>query len=332
MPEPVSYSSYLQLDKILDAQTLKSTEAGTTANDEMLFIITHQSYELWFKQILFEINLVRDIFLKPQVVDNSPDLMNIVHKLKRVTVILEMLINKIDILETMTPLDFLDFRDLLRPASGFQSKQFKQIEASLGLKFEKRFQKNIYDTLLTPSELDQIKKTEKDISLLELIIDWLERMPFCHINFWEQYREIYQSTLLESEKQNIDQFNKLFLDNYNNNYYPERRLSPKANRHALFIMLYRDYPLLQLPYKLINILIKIDSQLGQWRSRHLNMVKRMIGNRMGTGGSSGVDYLKTALESHYIFQEFSELTCFLIQRQKLPKLNDELEHQLMFAS
>ena len=132
----VYYSDYLQLDKIIEAQQPESFKEGKiAAHDEMLFIIIHQAYELWFKQILFEVNSVIGIMSKPALNDNSPEMQTVVHRLKRVTTILKVLVQQIDIMETMTPMDFLDFRDMLRPASGFQSYQFKIVEAKLGLKF-----------------------------------------------------------------------------------------------------------------------------------------------------------------------------------------------------
>src|SRR5690606_28038703 len=113
---PVYYSEYLQLDKILNAQDPESAKEGIKADDEMLFIIIHQTYELWFKQVLHELEVIRKIFLKPEVPNNSPDIYNVVHRLQRVCEILKIAVSQISIMETMTPLDFLDFRDLLRPA------------------------------------------------------------------------------------------------------------------------------------------------------------------------------------------------------------------------
>ena len=119
--KPVYYGQYLQLDKIIDAQAPESFKEGKTpAHDEMLFIIIHQAYELWFKQILFEVNAVIGTMSKPQLNDNAPEMQLVVHRMQRVVTILKVLVQQIDILETMTPMDFLDFRDMLRPASGFQ--------------------------------------------------------------------------------------------------------------------------------------------------------------------------------------------------------------------
>lgn len=138
---PVYYSEYLQLNKILNAQQPESSKEGIRADDEMLFIIIHQTYELWFKQIIHELNIVREIFKQENIHNNAPDIYNSVHRLKRICAILNTAVSQMSILETMTPLDFLDFRDLLKPASGFQSIQFKIIEASLGLGYEQRFGK-----------------------------------------------------------------------------------------------------------------------------------------------------------------------------------------------
>jgi tryptophan 2,3-dioxygenase len=122
------YSDYLKLGDVLNAQELESDKQGQHAHDEMLFIVIHQSYELWFKQILFEMKSVYDILAKENINDNSPELQIAVNRMHRVTEILRILVDQINILETMSAQDFLDFRDMLRPASGFQSAQYRKIE------------------------------------------------------------------------------------------------------------------------------------------------------------------------------------------------------------
>ncbi len=340
--KPVYYGEYLELDKIINAQHPVSFQAGNEpAHDEMLFIVIHQAYELWFRQVLFEVNSVIDIMSKPSLNDNSPELQTIVHRLNRVVTILKVLVQQVDILETMTPMDFLDFRDMLRPASGFQSWQFKILEAKLGLKFEHRHGQEYYISQLKQEDIDIIKKAETGNSVIELINKWLERMPFFEENtywknypnhpadnihpFWSDYESVYASSLSEAEKNNLTGFKKMFSDAEKNN---ERSLSPAACRAALFIMLYRGYPMLELPFQLLDILLEIDNQLGNWRYRHINMVRRMIGTRIGTGGSSGADYLRGAMDKHYIFKEISQLNSFLIDRRKLPALPKELVEQL----
>ena len=340
--EGVYYSDYLQLDKILGAQRLESDNEGNKhAHDEMLFIIIHQTYELWFKQILFEVGSVIDIMSQPNIQDNSPDLFVANHRLRRVITITQVLIDQINILETMTALDFLDFRNMLRPASGFQSIQFKLLEAYLGLKMDQRFGKEYYISQLKPEDAEIIKNAELKKPLIALVNDWLERMPFFDNKdfwpgwegeekvhpFWKAYDAIYSESLVQGEKFNLSRFEEIMLADEKK---PEWSLSPKARRAALFILMYRDYPLLQLPFQLINVLLEIDEHLATWRYRHMNMVHRMIGTRTGTGGSTGKQYLKGALDSHYIFAEFAELTSFMIERNRLPELSPALRKRLGF--
>lgn len=327
----VNYHDYLQLEKILNAQLLESDKHKATAHDEMLFIVIHQAYELWFKQLHHEVDSVVEILGRPALNDNSPELQTVVHRLSRCVTILRVLVHQIDIMETMTPMDFLDFRDMLRPASGFQSWQFKELEAKLGLKFEHRHGKEYYTAQLRTEHIGVIKKAEESHSLLELLNKWLERMPFlkegADHSFWERYKKIYSESLADAEKGNMVAFEEVFDDL---SIVTDRSLSAAASRAALFIMLYRGYPILQSPFQLLNALLEIDEQLSSWRYRHMNMVHRMIGRRIGTGGSTGKDYLKAAADKHYIFREIAQLNSFLIERRKLPALTVELEKQLGF--
>jgi tryptophan 2,3-dioxygenase len=337
------YHDYLQLDKILDAQFPESEKQNLSAHDEMLFIIIHQAYELWFKQLHHEVDSVAAIMNKPALNDNSPELQTVVHRLNRCITILRVLVHQIDIMETMTPMDFLDFRDMLRPASGFQSWQFKELEAKLGLKFEQRHGKEYYTAQLRKEHVDVIKNAESKKSLLELINEWLERMPLAPSvsddknSFWEKYRTAYQNSLADAEKENSAAFDETFNTcpsgrrAQHSTLNTHRALSAAACRSALFILLYRGYPLLQLPFQLLNCLLEIDEQLSSWRYRHMNMVHRMIGTRIGTGGSTGKDYLKAAADKHYIFKEFAQLNSFLIERRKLPALSTDMERRLGFV-
>ncbi|RYY87811.1 MAG: tryptophan 2,3-dioxygenase [Chitinophagaceae bacterium] len=337
----VHYHDYLQLDKILSAQTLESDKKGESAHDEMLFIVIHQAYELWFKQLHWEADSLVAIMAKPALNDNSPELQTVVHRLNRMAVILRVLVQQIDILETMTPMDFLDFRDLLRPASGFQSWQFKLLEAKLGLKFEHRHGQEYYTAFLRGEHVDLIKSAENSPSFLQLVNSWLERIPvfdqpelwkeyeseYGAPDFWAAYKKVYAGSLAEAEKNNLELFEEVFTRQNETHY----TLSARANRAALFIMLYRGYPLLQLPFQLLNGVLEIDEQLSTWRHRHMNMVHRMIGTRIGTGGSTGKDYLKAAADKHYIFKEVAQLTSFLIERRRLPQLPKAVEQRLGFG-
>ncbi|HVX25617.1 MAG TPA: tryptophan 2,3-dioxygenase family protein, partial [Parafilimonas sp.] len=171
------YSEYLQLDKILNSQQPESFKTEHPAHDEMLFIIIHQAYELWFKQILFELDYILKIFSKEKINDNSEDLNLVLHRLNRVIKIFELLNQQVSILETMTPLDFLEFRNLLTPSSGFQSAQFRLIEATLGLEMQSRHQHTYYKRTneggFNQSDYNRINEREASQNLLHLINNWL---------------------------------------------------------------------------------------------------------------------------------------------------------------
>lgn len=343
--EGIYYGDYLQLDKILKAQEPESKKNGDEAHDEMLFIIVHQAYELWFKQMKHEMESIVSIMNKPSVNDNSPDIYSVVHRLKRIAAIWELCIKQVDVIETMTPLDFLDFRDELRPASGFQSFQFKMLEAMMGLKFGDRHGKEFYRSHLRPEHIEAISQVEANPSLIELIKLWLERMPFFNKEYWREnvtdlpsdenhpfwadYKAAYANTLGEQEMENLKGFHNLLFDE---EFNKDRRLSPEANRAALFIMTYRDFPLLTMPFQMLDTLLEIDELMSTWRARHISMVNRMIGSRLGTGGSAGAAYLKASRDKHFVFNELADVNSYLIQRNRLPKLTSKLEQQLGFGA
>lgn len=331
----VYYPDYLQLEKILGAQALESDKRGQHAHDEMLFIVIHQAYELWFKQVLHEVGSVIGLFADRHVDDNGGELNIAVHRLQRVKTILDVLVHQMDIMETMTPLDFLDFRDMLRPASGFQSMQFKVLEARLGLRMEARFGKQYYTSQLKAEHKAEIEALEQLPTLLELVNAWLERMPFLEERYWplggagffDQLERIYDASLVQGEEGNAALWRKIFVEGS-----AERKLSPKACRSALFIMLYRDEPIFQQPFRFLEALLDIDEAMAAWRGRHLNMVHRMIGLRVGTGGSTGKAYLRGAMDSHYIFSEVADLSSFLFERRKLPPLPAQVREVLRFKA
>ena len=344
--EDLYYSDYIELDKILSSQHPRSFELLEEGNDEMLFIIIHQVYELWFKQILFELDLVRHIFIRDRINDNSDDLSRVVQKLKRIGKILELINQQVSVLETMTALDFLEFRNVLLPASGFQSKQFRLIEAKLGLKMEQRYKREYYKYTrrgsLSEADLRQVDQAENEQTLKELIIRWLERMPYLdeqywngykqsaksgaedRHKFWIDYRQAYKTSLSGNEAGRLAEFDKVFFEEGRGN------VPPAAMRAALFITLYRNLPIFHLPFELLNTLSEIDELLSNWRYRHFMMVRRMIGLRVGTGGTSGAGYLEGTLSQHYAFREITEVATFLIERSKRPVLPKALKEKVSF--
>ncbi len=349
------YSNYLRLHNVLDSQYPVSFEAGNEpAHDEMLFIIIHQAYELWFKQILFELDYSMSVFKKETINDNSEDLNLVLHRLRRIIKIMELLNQQVNVLDTMTPMDFLAFRNLLTPSSGFQSKQFRLIEAKLGLQLKNRHQAAYYKRTneggFNPVDYSIINETENAKNLQQLINDWLERMPFFEPVYWgnkvnadmqnhpffTSYKSIYEQGLTEREKLKLMDFDYVFFEIVPPNNDPEQlallktSFSTKAMRAALFIMLYRDFPVFQTSYQLLDALIEIDHLMSNWRHKHLIMVRRMIGMRVGTGNTSGAGYLEGALHKHDVYRDLSGLSTYLIERKKLPKLPETLTHFLGF--
>lgn len=229
---PVYYGDYLDLDKLLDSQHRKSEEYGHPAHDEMLFIIVHQAYELWFKQIIFELNSVVDMFD-----DNKVDERNIgiaISRLDRITEIQRILIDQLRVLETMTPLDFLDFRDYLVPASGFQSVQFRTIENKLGLRTDMRvtFGSKEYHELVSESHQKELINSEKNMSLLEVVNGWLERTPFLKVdgfNFIEQYKGAVNE-MLDWEK-DVIATNPEFTDEKREKQFVSMKEQERASHH-----------------------------------------------------------------------------------------------------
>jgi len=358
MDASMYYSDYLELDKIIDSQHPVSYKNGhQPAHDEMLFIIIHQSYELWFKQILFELDYVLKVFSKKVINDNSEDLNLVSHRLNRIIRIFELLGQQVSILDTMTPLDFLEFRNLLIPSSGFQSAQFRLIEATLGLQMESRHQQTYYKRTgeggFTSDDYNRITEREGKQNLLQLINNWLERMPFFEDQFWENYqplskeknaehvfwndyRTVYKNSLTEREANKIFDFDYVFFNKTPEDSSPENFVQLRSNfsaaalRAALFIMLYRDFPVFQTSYQILDSLIEIDHLMSNWRHKHLIMVRRMIGMRVGTGNTSGAGYLEGALNKHYVYRDLAGLSTYLIERKNLPKLPAELIKHLSF--
>ena len=350
------YGHYLQLDSLLGAQQLESGKSGKVAHDEMLFIIVHQAYELWFKQILWEIDGAVRIMNTDRVEEKA--LGAAVSHLERIRQIQQVLLQQIDVMETMTPLDFLDFRDALVPASGFQSVQWRLIENRLGMRPADRhaFTKAPYTSRLVSDDAEAVSRSEDEPNMFSLVESWLERTPFIRFgsyDFWEAYREAVDTMLASDRKvieenpvlnaaekeqqlghlkRTMDHFEALFdRQTYDALVESgEQRLSHDALQAALLIHLYRDEPILHLPFRLLQALVDIDEGFTTWRYRHALMVARMIGTKIGTGGSSGHDYLRRSAEHNRVFRDLVNLSTFFIPRSELPRLPEDVTSELGF--
>jgi tryptophan 2,3-dioxygenase len=349
---PVYYGNYLQIDRLLSLQAPESGKHGAPVHDEMLFIIVHQAYELWFKQVLHEFDRIEGDFSSNPVDDEA--MARIVHSLARVHEILKLLVAQLDVLETMTPADFLDFRDYLFPASGFQSLQFRLIETRLGLPEGSRvkFDDKAVEARLSAADRQKLGAARARPAILTLLDTWLARTPFLD---WggESFRSAYRAAVVrhlsadvetvkadaaipaERREREISGLDKA-LEAFKTIFEPDAdrdgwRLAPKAIQAALFITVYREMPAVQQPFRLLSLLMDIDETLTFWRYRHALMVERMIGRKIGTGGSSGHDYLRSTAERHRIFSDLFQLSTFLIPRSSLPELPPDVRRRLGFV-
>ncbi|XP_061102363.1 tryptophan 2,3-dioxygenase B-like [Conger conger] len=344
------YGDYLQLDKVMSAQVLQSELKGDKIHDEHLFIVTHQAYELWFKQILWELDSVRDIFQNDQVRDER-NMLKVVTRIQRVTMIFRLLVNQFAVLETMSALDFFDFRDYLTPASGFQSLQFRLLENKLGVADSLRvpYNRKHYRDNFQGHENEILLRSEKEPTLLQLVEKWLERTPGLEtdgFNFWGKLKEnieagfmietkkIEQKPESETKQEMMEDLNKqkdVFASLFDETRHDhllckgERRLSYKAMQGALMINFYREEPRFQVPFQLLSSLMDIDTLMTKWRYNHVCMVHRMIGSKAGTGGSSGYHYLRSTVSDRYkVFVDLFNMASFLVPRTWQPKLNPSI--------
>lgn len=348
-----SYNEYLKIDDILQLQVPLSEKVGKNlVHDEYLFIIIHQTYELWFKLIIIELDSIRELLLQPKLDEGNT--LVIVSRLGRIVKILKVLVDQINVLETLTPHDFDDFRKYLSPASGFQSFQFRLIENKLGVVKNNRIKHNNNDYSeavgLNESDKERIKSSEIEHSLLKLIDNWLSRTPGLEeegFNFPGKLKEAVQKMCEDSNEEANEKVNeeekefllkelqtkKVGFDNFFNeekhkNLKKEghKRLSFKAMQGAMFIFLYRDEPRLNQPFQVLSLLMDIDSLLIKWRYNHAIMVQRMIGSKTGTGGSSGYYYLiATASDRYKVFLDLFNLASFIIPRKYIPPLDSNMK-------
>lgn len=351
------YGEYLQLNKILNAQELESEKKGKKIHDEHLFIVTHQAYELWFKQILWEMDSVRVIFQNGHVRDER-NMLKVITRMNRISLILKLLVEQFSVLETMTALDFFDFRYHLSPASGFQSLQFRLLENKIGVPQSLRvpYNRRHYRDNFKGQDHELLLQSEQEPTLLQLVEAWLERTPGLdaeEFDFWGQFEEnvlkgleeefaLIQAKAESEEKDDLlSEFQKqrdvllsLFDEKRHEHLLSkgERRLSYKALKGALMIYFYREEPRFQVPFQLLTSLMDLDVLMTKWRYNHVCLVHRMIGSKAGTGGSSGYHYLRSTVSDRYkVFVDLFNLSTFLVPRHWIPKMNPSI-HKFLYTA
>lgn len=242
----LTYHSYLKVEELLSLQELQSPQE----HDEMLFIIIHQSYELWFKQMLHELD-----FVCAKLAEGNLDRAG--HNLRRSLTILKVLVHQVDILETMTPLEFLSFRDYLQSASGFQSYQWRELEFLLGVKTAAHFARFPEGSAIR----QRLERRYREPSLWQWFLAFLRKTGY-------DVPEPGGGLPDDASSPHTGTIRKTLTDIYLH--------SPPVARFC-------------------ELLVDLDEGMQEWRYRHVKMVERTIGNKKGTGGSSGVDYLRATL-------------------------------------
>lgn len=351
MANEITYASYLKIDDLISCQ-----QRVTNMHDEHLFIVTHQAFELWFKQIIFEVDSVREILASDHVDESK--MLTINNRLERCVLIVKLLSEQFQILETMTPHDFMDFRIHLGSSSGFQSHQFRLLENKLGvveanrIKYNKRSYREVFRG---DKQKDQeLEDSLKEMSLFRLIERWLERTPGLSKNdydFWARYeiavdQYLTEEFLLPSEIETDPYLKKTRTEEYlkekntfdglfNQVQYAQelrrhdRRMTYQAFQGAMMISCYRDEPRFHQPFQILKLLMDMDSFFTKWRYNHAVMVQRMIGAKMGTGGSSGYHYLRSTVSDRYkIFLDLFLVSNYLIPRAYLPALSGVMKRRL----
>jgi tryptophan 2,3-dioxygenase len=243
----VTYASYLKLDALL---SLQQPRPGALEHDETLFVIIHQVYELWFKEVLHELDHLQRLL-------HANDTALAGHTLKRILTILKTLVAQIDVLETITPLNFLSFRDRLESGSGFQSHQFREIEFVMGKKGRPSFERY-------PEGSEQRRRVEARFAQPTL---WDAFLHYLAANGYQVPKALLTRDVTRP---------------------PE--LSPEVQR--ILVDVYRkNAGVAQIAERLVDL----DEGFMEWRYRHVKMVQRTIGTKQGTGGSAGAEYLMTTI-------------------------------------
>jgi len=262
---PLSYNKYLRVPDLIGLQECLS---GPEHHDELLFITIHQAYELWFKQILHELDAA-------MVMMSEDRLPSAARTLRRVVEIEKLLVTQIHILETMTPISFLGFREQLNPASGFQSMQFREIEFASGNKLESILNEFRND----PFAYERLQNRYAAPSLNEIFFAVLRRRGLD--------APADDKSLSDAERK------KLY----------ERRGQAVLEVLTHFEERYEEF-------QLAEALLEHDEFFSLWRAHHIKMVERMVGAKRGTGGSEGIGYLQTTLGKKF-FPELWEARTYL---------------------
>jgi tryptophan 2,3-dioxygenase len=353
--KPTAYWDYIKVEELLSLQTgIESSEANL-ANDEVMFITIHQIDELWFKLILRELVTVRNLFARPKVPEQS--LASAVRSMRRIVELLGHVAHHFSLMETMTTRDYLDFRDKLNPASGFQSAQMREIEILMGLHEGSRVplgNEGSYKLALRSHDgtsSSASRRVEARLadrpSLHDAIHEWLYRTPIQGSlptdaddsnrvrgfieGYLESHRRATQQALALAKTDALTPADETRLEaRYAKEGTDARAFlfaedAPEAERAKVsrvraalvFIESYRELPLLAWPREVVDTIVAMEQAFVLFRQRHARMVERIIGRRTGTGGSAGVDYLDQTALRYRIFRDVWAVRTILVKKGEL---------------
>ena len=345
-----TYGTYLELDRLLQ---LQGDERGVS-RDEMHFIIVHQTFELWFKQVIKELEGVRDELGASSVPEEA--IPSCVHGMRRITEIFQLMAHQWGVLETLTPQGFLAFRDGLGTASGFESYQMRELEIVLGLTPEMRgsnfdplhqFKKIAERDPTQKHALDRLIRASEKPSLHEAVRAWVRRTPIMgsnpgdegdaavvskyvndHLDAFERHSKDQEAAMLRSSDMPPEAIKGRFEGaraQVREFLLPDGELD-RSRAGLLFIESYRELPLLTWPRALVDAVVELEEAMVKWRHAHARMVERIIGRRVGTGGSSGVDYLDSTA-AYRIFTDLWGIRTVLVR----PELRPEIERPEFYS-
>jgi tryptophan 2,3-dioxygenase len=347
-PQRTTYWDYVRVEDLLALQGGVERDESRLSDAEVVFVVVHQVYELWFKLVLRELGTLRDVLAAPRVPE--PEMAQAARSLDRVSRIFRSAIGHWEVVESLSTRDYLDFREKLFPASGFQSAQLREIEILMGLPDEDRVglgaDGGYLKALRGPAgaaspALARVEARRKGgPSLREALDAWLWRTPIRGSmpgrpddeRVVEQFLADWLAALrtqtdaaaraMGSKDGAADPRFARDLEAAREFLSPPDARRRRIRAAILFIEGWRELPLLAWPHEVLSRLVEVEQQFLIFRQRHARMVERVIGRRVGTGGSSGVDYLDQTATAYRIFSDLWAARTFLLKKDALPPLPD----------
>lgn len=353
--KPISYWDYIRVEDLLSLQTGTRSTESELGNDEVLFVTVHQIFELWFKLVLRELEAVRSVFRQNPVPDQ--ELSAACRSLRRCVTIFEVAAEHWKVVESLTTRDYLAFRDQLVGASGFQSAQIRQLEILLGLEDELRVgcagEASYKEVLKRPDggSTPSLERVEKQLasgpSFRAALYDWLARTPIdgssdeasvrAYTESFLASHEAQARRLVETTSSALPQMDRdvlrtrydreveqarAFLEARDLEHLPEGERQKRRHARAalVFIESHRELPRLAWPREVVESTLVLEQSMIIWRWRHARMVERVIGRRVGTGGSGGVAYLDATAQRYRVFDDLWAVRTLLLKSELTPEL------------